>query len=63
MVECSVVKHSQIVRIAKEKFPLTIAEKLILPCCKDIVRRLIEDVGGKKLSCVPLSKEICANSG
>ena len=25
-------------RIAQEKAPHTIAEKLILPCCKDIVR-------------------------
>ena len=31
-------------RIAKEEFPHTIAEKLILPCCKDIVRCLIGDV-------------------
>ena len=28
-------------RIAQEKSPHTIAEKLILPCCKDIVRSVI----------------------
>ena len=44
-------------RIAEEKFPHTIAEKLILPCCKDIVRCLIGDVEEKKLNCVPLSND------
>ena len=44
-------------RIAKEKFPHTIAEKLILPYCKDIVRCLIGDVDEKKLNCVPLSND------
>ena len=44
-------------RIAQEKGPHTIAEKLILPCCKDIVRCLIGDYGEKKISCVPLSND------
>ena len=37
-----------VLRIAKEKSPHTIAEKLILPCCKDIVRCLIGDDGKRK---------------
>ena len=44
-------------RIAKEKFPHTIAEKFILPCCKDIVRCLIGDVDENNLNCVPLSND------
>ena len=44
-------------RIAEEKCPHTIAEKLVLPCCKDIVRCLIRDVKEKKLNCVPLSND------
>ena len=44
-------------RIAQEKAPHTIAEKLILPCCKDIVRCLIGDDGEKKISYVPLSND------
>ena len=44
-------------RIAQEKAPHTIAEKLILPCSKDIVRCLIGDDGGKKISYVPLAND------
>ena len=42
-------------KIAQEKAPHTNAEKLILPCCMDIVRCLIGDDGEKKISFVPLS--------
>ena len=44
-------------RIAQEKAPHTIAEKLILPFCNDIIRCLIGDDGEKKISYVPLSKD------
>ena len=44
-------------RIAKEKFSHTIPKKLILPCCKDIVRCIIGDVEERELNCVPLSND------
>ncbi|KAI6658288.1 Zinc finger BED domain-containing protein 5-like [Oopsacas minuta] len=40
-------------RIAQEKTPHTIVEKLILHCCKDIVRCLTGDDGEKKICKVP----------
>ena len=47
-------------RIAQEKAPHTIAEKLILPCCKDIVRCLIEDDGENvPLSIDTVQRRIC----
>ena len=42
-------------RIAQQKKPYNIGEKLILPCCKDIVRCMIGDGAEKKLAPVPLS--------
>ena len=44
-------------RIAQEKAPHTIAEKLILPCCKDIVRCLIGDDEEKNISYVSLPND------
>ena len=42
-------------RIAQQKKPYNIGEKLILPCFKDIVRCMIGDGAEKKLAPVPLS--------
>ena len=42
-------------RVAKEKKPHTIAEKLILPCCKDIVRSMFGEESAKQLNAIPLS--------
>ena len=42
-------------RIALQKKPHNIGEKLILPCCKDIVRCMIGDGAEKKPAPVPLS--------
>ena len=44
-------------RIAQEKKPHTIGEKLILPCCKDIVRVMVSEEAEKKLSRVSLSND------
>ena len=41
-------------RIAQQKKPHNIEEKIILPCCKDIVRCMIGDGTEKKLAPVPL---------
>ena len=42
-------------RIAQQKKPHNIGEKLILPCCKDIVQCMIGDGAEKKLAPVSLS--------
>ena len=42
-------------RIAQQKKPHNIGEKLTLPWCKDIVRCMIGDGSEKKLAPVPLS--------
>ncbi|KAI6656026.1 hypothetical protein LOD99_1760 [Oopsacas minuta] len=44
-------------RIAQEKKPHTIAENLILPCCKDIVHCILGDSAEKKLVSLPLSND------
>ena len=44
-------------RIAQEKKPHTIAENLILPCCKDIVHCVLGDCAEKKLASLPLSND------
>ena len=44
-------------RIAQEKAPHTIAEKLILPCCNEIVRCIIGNDGENMISYVPLSND------
>ncbi|KAI6649594.1 hypothetical protein LOD99_6760 [Oopsacas minuta] len=44
-------------RIAQEKKPHTIAENLILPCCKDIVHCILGDSAEKKLASLPLSND------
>lgn len=53
----SALKASYLVslRIAKEKKPHTIGEKLILPCCKDIVTAMFGEESAKKLDTIPLS--------
>ncbi|KAI6658457.1 protein ZBED8-like [Oopsacas minuta] len=43
-----------VLRIAQEKKPHTIAENLILPCCKDIVHCILGDMAEKKLTSLPL---------
>ena len=42
--------HMVASRIAQQKKPHHIGEKLILPCCKDIVLCMIEDGAEKKLA-------------
>ena len=44
-------------RIAQEKKLHTIAENLILPCCKDIVHCVLGDSAEKKLASLPLSND------
>ena len=44
-------------RIAQEKKPHTIAENLILPCCKDIVHCVLGDCAEKKIASLPLSND------
>ena len=45
----------QALRIAQQKKPHNIGEKLILPCCKNIVRCMIGDGAKRKLAPEPLS--------
>ncbi|XP_068227396.1 zinc finger BED domain-containing protein 5-like [Palaemon carinicauda] len=44
-------------RIAQEKKPHNIAEKLIVPCCKDIIRCVIGCDAEQKVTSVPLSND------
>ena len=44
-------------RIAQEKKPHNIAEKLIVPCCKDIIRCVIGCNAEQKVTSVPLSND------
>ena len=44
-------------RIARAKKPHTIGENLILPCCKDIVRIMVNEEAEKKLSRISLSND------
>ena len=44
-------------RIAQAKKPHTIAENLILPCCKDIVHCVLGDSAEKKLASLPFSND------
>ena len=41
--------------IAKAKKPHTIAEKLIKPCCIDIVGTMLSESSAQKIKCIPLS--------
>ena len=52
-------------RVAEEKLPYTIADKVILPSCLDIAHTILDEKSAEKLAAVPvsdntISRRICS---